>query len=596
MRTVTTDEPRTQGVQQHGYRGRVRSGCLTCRSRKVKCDEKRPICDNCTRLKRDCAYKPRKSQQSYVTILSPQNSTSNESIGASGTKTLPEASTTFQHLLCSPTEEENCAFANTLALSHATDTSRNFVQDSFLFPDGSLAGFTAHLDHARRRQNELSITINDAEFDAASTATLISRDIKITTTMDKLTARAVGLQPSFSFFVESVDCPSITPYDGVNWRFMKLEVVELAKSNSGVSSAVLAVSALHKAHLYGLPLCKALSLYRASRSAYEKLLTDAAKEFDTILAATFLLCLFEFHHYETVPMLREPSEVFVKMLRNWAQHQPSHSGLSLRIVAWIQLLHSTTLRGGGMGLVSDNIWSLFPNCKAGIPNLHPPPNHDSDTSTHLYEVLSTPIFEFHFQLQMISGDIAKLTHYHRSRITGTDQEEVLRQLTSVKSRLNALWESRSATQRQTPEDLRSHLSLKIAKPIIALIGVCTAAYHAEFVEIDRVMGDPVSESTGSKRAMCRMREIIDGDWNSYDEGKLNPGFLRPLFLYAIECNNREENHWAIAKLKEIKKPIYRSDFFAAFAAALSDAQLRKERRVTSKYFCIWYFGEPPPYL
>lgn len=211
-------------------------------------------------------------------------------------------------------------------------------------------------------------------------------------------------------------------------------------------------------------------------------------------------------------------------------------------------------------------------------------------------MLSTPIFEFYFQLQMISGKIAKQTHYHRSRTTGVDQEVVVRQMVRIKSQLHSLWDSRSATQRQTPEDLRSNLAPKIANPIITLIGVCTAAYHAEFVEIDRVLGDPVSELTDSKEAMRRIREIIDGDWNAYDGGKLNSGYLRPLFLYAIECMDHDENQWAVERLERIKNPICRSEFFAWFGQALSNAQLRKERRVTSKYFCIWYFGVPPPFM
>ncbi|KGQ00746.1 hypothetical protein PAAG_12589 [Paracoccidioides lutzii Pb01] len=35
---------------------RTRSGCFTCRSRRVKCDETHPICDRCSKGKRDCVY------------------------------------------------------------------------------------------------------------------------------------------------------------------------------------------------------------------------------------------------------------------------------------------------------------------------------------------------------------------------------------------------------------------------------------------------------------------------------------------------------------------------------------------------------------
>lgn len=40
---------------------RSRTGCWTCRTRKVKCDEGRPVCGQCTRLGHNCDYSPRLS-------------------------------------------------------------------------------------------------------------------------------------------------------------------------------------------------------------------------------------------------------------------------------------------------------------------------------------------------------------------------------------------------------------------------------------------------------------------------------------------------------------------------------------------------------
>ncbi|KAG0649249.1 Transcriptional regulatory moc3 [Hyphodiscus hymeniophilus] len=49
---------------------RTRSGCYTCRSRRVKCDESRPICDRCKKGSRDCVY--------------PETSTSSKTVGSGG--------------------------------------------------------------------------------------------------------------------------------------------------------------------------------------------------------------------------------------------------------------------------------------------------------------------------------------------------------------------------------------------------------------------------------------------------------------------------------------------------------------------------------
>ncbi|KAI5868565.1 hypothetical protein GGS23DRAFT_37069 [Durotheca rogersii] len=57
--------PRTQNIRNrkkstpgtdHVKHRRTRSGCYTCRSRRVKCDETHPICERCRKGKRDCVY------------------------------------------------------------------------------------------------------------------------------------------------------------------------------------------------------------------------------------------------------------------------------------------------------------------------------------------------------------------------------------------------------------------------------------------------------------------------------------------------------------------------------------------------------------
>lgn len=37
---------------------RSQKGCMTCRKRRKKCDEKRPVCDSCVRLNLQCSYDP----------------------------------------------------------------------------------------------------------------------------------------------------------------------------------------------------------------------------------------------------------------------------------------------------------------------------------------------------------------------------------------------------------------------------------------------------------------------------------------------------------------------------------------------------------
>ncbi|KUL84248.1 hypothetical protein ZTR_06902 [Talaromyces verruculosus] len=614
--------PLNERGQQHAYatnyRGRVRTGCLTCRSRKVKCDELQPTCNNCIRVKRRCVYKARKIDHDHHRSSAHERpSPRSTSIDAGHVRHIPSPQSVEEqdyYPIISPHENnetpvETCTIA----------------QNPFQYPDPLILDVTTRLRNAIRgyddsEQQSHNVTKSSGSGDTTSPATLVSRDIELTTTMDILATQDVLSEPSFTFFLEEVDCPWVTPYDGSNWRRIKHVMVEMGKSDEVIASALVAVAVLYKAQLYGLPLSKATSIYHTAKAGFGKVLggddnsTDNEHQFERILVATFLLGLFEFINYEMVPSIKELAEPFMNKLQLWKQSTTAfqqRTEISTKIITWLKLLYVTTMRGGGLGIIPENIFREFPDntrsAYLGTGALDRPPlGSNPEASVHLYDLLSAPIFDFYFQLQILSGEIARETHYHRSRTTGLDQEDVIQRITNIKSRLHSLWINRPSIQQQTPRDLRSCLAPKIAGPLIRLIGVCAAAYYAEIVEIDRVLGDPVSKCEDSREARHQIRMIIEGndaeeddadDWNAYHhKGRLNSGYLRPLFLYAIECMDRDENEWAVEKIGEIRNQICRSQFFAMFGKALSDAQLRKERRVTSKYFCIWYFGVAPPFM
>lgn len=52
----TSVGPRLVGVRRSGPRSRA--GCLTCKQRRVRCDENHPICGHCLRLQLKCYYRP----------------------------------------------------------------------------------------------------------------------------------------------------------------------------------------------------------------------------------------------------------------------------------------------------------------------------------------------------------------------------------------------------------------------------------------------------------------------------------------------------------------------------------------------------------
>jgi hypothetical protein len=57
LASPTTESPARKKRKSRGRGLRTTTGCRTCRTRHMKCDEQKPICGPCERSGRDCAYK-----------------------------------------------------------------------------------------------------------------------------------------------------------------------------------------------------------------------------------------------------------------------------------------------------------------------------------------------------------------------------------------------------------------------------------------------------------------------------------------------------------------------------------------------------------
>jgi hypothetical protein len=369
----------------------------------------------------------------------------------------------------------------------------------------------------------------------------------------------------------------------------------MGAEETAVATGILAVQALYRAQADRLPMAHGMSVFSATITIFDSISTSDDVDFDVILVVAFLLCL----SVATMPnedgsTLGELNGAFVSRLETWllADHQ---SPVSLRIGAWLQLLNTTTKRAGSPGILSESIATLLYHHITEPPNLS---MLDCDTHPEnaLYDIISAPVFTFYLQLQKLSNQVADLSHYRRSRITPEDQAEVNGILTSLKANMCRLWQARPGPLRLQCRELKEHFGRMIAEPLVSLVGVCSAAYFSELVVMGRILGDPPFASPEAQQAMAQIRSIVECDQDLSSGLRLNPGYLRPLFIYAIECLQRDETGWAVDCLRKINNPISRSDFVASLAGALGEAQRNKGRRVTTKAFCYQTFGVTPPFM
>ncbi|MCH0629665.1 Zn(II)2Cys6 transcription factor [Kocuria palustris] len=56
LRPSTVDSKSRSSTGKRKYHQKSRNGCLTCKKRRVKCDEQRPVCQKCINLKLECGY------------------------------------------------------------------------------------------------------------------------------------------------------------------------------------------------------------------------------------------------------------------------------------------------------------------------------------------------------------------------------------------------------------------------------------------------------------------------------------------------------------------------------------------------------------
>lgn len=366
---------------------------------------------------------------------------------------------------------------------------------------------------------------------------------------------------------------------------MKAYAVSLASQHRSMAVAIPAVQLLWRAQTHSLPTTNAIARHQVANRILEADLRDNANDFSAILLTAFLLSLFSIVLLdESNSIFAQPDGDFVERLELWSQ-----SGLRTpivsRIAAWLQIMHAAARRGGNQGIMSAKVHELLPSLSALAPNHSDPAAHES---------VSPIIFRFYLSLQCLSLQVANMSHYHRSRTTAADQEEVVKPMGCLKAELHSLWLTRPAILRCDPDQIRDRFATEIAELLINQAAISTASYHAEHVDIDRSLGDPVSLTPEAEEGLHWMENLVEANRNVRE--KLSPGLLRPLFMYAIEHEDSANAQWAIDCMREIKAPIARSDFFSSYAQTLVEEQRNKKRRVTTRWFCYERYGVRPPFL
>lgn len=559
-------------AQARERRSRARTGCLTCRSRKVKCDETRPICCNCTRVNKACLYQSPVLHDLCAVTRPPGYVAPSPSPGIGDWD--------FEDTQANPGGEYVSNFEQLPPEPSWPDLNLDTGSTPFEFITGEWG------DLIPTSANAFQILApSQYETPAAAAAT---------------PHHGAGFDgsPSFSYFLSSVEPPFITPWDSFNWLIMKGYACELARSTPAVAAAVEAVEILYQSLLSGEDNAAALSKYFVAKSAHLSLLKDTASDMETILVATFLLCCFEVvTQQETVPSTLKQRDYLVTRLE---QHQGTKpwSPVSCRIICWLHLFHAKAKHLGGHGMLSPKLlWELLPEQQPLLSLVSLQPSQPPASEIVIRD-LQQSLFQFYCGLQRISMKVSALNRHNRPRGASEDEMRVSEASDEIVQRLDFLWQGRPWLVDAAAEDISRVMSCPapILEELMLLARLCRISYHAEIIYHARGSGRGEWGSELINTARKSIRGILGEKRVGSTEAKLSPAFIWPLFAYIVESKDSDEADWGLQALDHIDNPLWNSAMVKELISGLSREQIATQARVDTRYFCMEKFGTVPPFM
>lgn len=551
-------------------KGRVRTGCLTCRARKVKCGEERPACFNCTRLNRACFYEMSPTDYRHV-MQSPSS-------GADKSATLTGISA------------DHIDIFSQINMGASPNPIYGITQDLQASPGNLSASF----DAVAGEWGEIFAADPYHALDTRISPQYSSEDILLDL------PQVVGSMIRFEYFVSHVQPPFIVPWDEGNWINAKLEFVEMSAYSPPISAALAAVETLYEGLDGDGKTADTLPAYFTAKAAYTLAINDGQLNTDQLFVVTFLLCCCEVvAQQETVSSTLKQKDSLVAALEASVDQKP-WSPLVQRIIIWMHLFHAKALHLGGRGILGPKVLSLLEDQQDVALCIRSRSSNTGVGRQALTQSLQQTLFGFYLELQRISILAASMNRHHRPRGAPADEILVDRLSGVISRRLENLWHGRPDILDCTVAELSRVLncSSEDLAHTYLLSCLCRLCYNAEIVYYLRSQGRLNTDMQKIQAARESIRALIDEAHIGANGEALfrQPALIWPLFLYSVESGSEEEVSWALTKFGSIRSPLWHTEIIKTFVRELTEEQLRNGERVDSRFFCVEKYGFVPPFL
>ncbi|KAI1612750.1 fungal-specific transcription factor domain-containing protein [Exophiala viscosa] len=534
---------------------RSRNGCLTCKRRKVRCDEQMPKCYHCRRLGLECEWK---YHDPNTALLSEESGIglfveTNDEPPQGGTRSGSAAIFDFSRPVTDP------------------------VEDLSLFQDNWFTDF-----------NNLSPS-------GFSTQELGLVGIVLPSTQPPLQPRSAAgaLEASLA----SQLSPILEPVEnGPRSDSVQALLDRMADCSPMVRYAMTAFTAIQsdsasqKAKDYRQCYDKAANELSDRLHASTGPLTVDNDELRHVLATIFFLTYVDF--------LTDRLDLAHLHLANahnvlQALEESAVGPIEQRIISWIRLLDARAAVAGGEGNLVNDTSPIASSSARSTSASEPHMSRDFAANTGpretIYNMLCQPGIEFFQEVQTITGRIARIGHDRRSRGSVEDETEVMAIAANILKDLSSLYGRRPAI---LDHALSEAIGVDIlAEPLTLAIRRSFQTYVANFytcyIHLHRVAHRHLPRSNLVMTAIGRVKDIMHSMVNDGESIPVN--MLWPLFMWGSEEDDEEESQWILKTMRSYRHAATNAGMAAELLQAVRTRQREAGLRVDISCVCLELF-------
>ncbi|OJJ37342.1 hypothetical protein ASPWEDRAFT_449388 [Aspergillus wentii DTO 134E9] len=593
--------PKARGTGRSGPRRRT--GCLTCRARKVRCDEEKPNCANCIRLRLRCVYK------TIVPGIAPRQRSERSSVSVDSATTTPF-----------PPSHPDENFFNTVLRADAQrqrQQQQNNVTNSLRPMNGEPASYgpefqgpfdmlgfigeitselqQKHLDLTNgvsdlRNPTPPAVTIAHGHGPAFNNQRQQALGPERSPLQNGLSAiagsdhhserfdseppvsspwpepRATYEEQLVMHFLDIESPPTIFGPVNMEWKYVRPEIVANSRGFDSLLSAIYCYADIHKAMMEGERWKLAPMYHRLASSKIQSCISGDVDDFTLkrVFATVFLLMLSEL--LTSLELCRPGTSLLHSaylLLQRFHSQTKSWVGFGYLMVSWISLLDVKSLIAGrdgdplielghlsdpmteGNGQRFDRLPSGYAGCKEEeVDDLFAKPGY------LVYEAIVGPAFRFFTKAQQVIRRIVCLDLHHRSRGTLSDEFEVLQIAHKVGADLETLWNCRPRVLDvyDRPEELFDTLSQPVALEVCRTFRQYVANFLANFVYLHRVAFAIYPRTDRVNGAVDQIIQLATVE--SAGTKHLPVSFFWPLFVAGLE-GSLDQRLWIVQEMQQM---------------------------------------------